>query len=661
MGWHRDAFAYTSPIFGEIVETIPTIRGAVMTASMRGLTPCEAVRRAVINNKYTSARSYLKAAKQSYVHKLPTVTQSSPLRNESYFISLAFPEGVPTITNTEYNTPTAIQLLDSLQSPIGTYDTSVHSFTYTEYGATLTKAYTAAAIIDDTTFSYVETVRNSSNTVISTTNKVGIRPAGYNTKVLIYTYLHLGLPKIKLYHPAVKDANLFHDIFSTYANATDFVAYPIYPLMLDGVYIDAASRKEEYDDASRLLDTIAFPFKKVFEAMKEGVPTDVGDEDNAITDIFLLNAVNINTGTQAGKAYLFEFFDAIYLNHLDPGTGAVNWTATNYSVNISESDYNFQLNFNGIANTVVSGYSTSYESTVAAGGTITLTAPSAYGENTYRRLVITGISASTTVDYPSGRRQSVAIAVSTDPASLDYDNFCIPLIHGVLANLPLLHYKEQIFSESFVVVSHSLYEFYLKWYQELWGKIKRLVILAIFVLITLYFTAVDGGFTATAFYAAFIQAVVVTFVLEQVMVAIDDPWLRAAVQLAIIVVTANPEGGFNPDTFSLSNPVNLINAVSAVGTAYQAQQMEELSDELQDFLKTSAEQWKELEEQRELLEEPDYSDLMLSANLSNINTYEEPSTFYARTLNTNPGVLVYDQIRDYFDTKLTLPQLSPLA
>ena len=43
--------------------------------------------------------------------------------------------------------------------------------------------------------------------------------------------------------------------------------------------------------------------------------------------------------------------------------------------------------------------------------------------------------------------------------------------------------------------------------------------------------------------------------------------------------------------------------------------MEELSDELQDFLKTSAEQWKELEEQRELLEEPDYSDLMLSANL----------------------------------------------
>ena len=309
----------------------------------------------------------------------------------------------------------------------------------------------------------------------------------------------------------------------------------------------------------------------------------------------------------------------------------------------------------------MSGYSTSYGSTVAAGGTITLTAPSAYGENTYRRLVITGVSASTTVDYPSGIRKSVAIAVSTDSASLDYDNFCIPLIHGVLANLPLLHYKEQIFSESFVVVSHSLYEFYLKWYQELWGKIKKLVILAIFVLITLYFTAADGGFTASAFYAAFIKAVVITFTLEQVMVAIDDPWLRAAVQLAIIAVTANPDGGFNPDTFGLSNPVNLINAVGAVGTAYQSKQMEELSDELQDFLKTSAEQWKELEEKRELLEEPDYTNLMLSANLSKINSYEEPNTFYARTLNTNPGVLVYDQLTDYFDNKLTLPQLSPLA
>ena len=125
--------------------------------------------------------------------------------------------------------------------------------------ASFTKAYTAATYVNDTTFTYVESIINSSNVVVSATTKTAFRTVGHDVKVIRYTYNHLGLVKVKLYSPANADSHLFHDIFSTYSNSDDFVAYPIYPLMLDGVYIDNASRKEEYDDAQRLLRQLSFP------------------------------------------------------------------------------------------------------------------------------------------------------------------------------------------------------------------------------------------------------------------------------------------------------------------------------------------------------------------------------------------------------------------
>jgi len=663
MGWTREARAHTSPIFGEMEETVPTIKKAIISASSRGLTVAAALKRALINNRYTSATGYLNRAKRSYVHKLPTITQSSPLRNEGYFLSLAFPEGVPSITNTTYNTPSAMDQLDALQTPISTYDTSVHSFTYTELGVSLIKAYSSAVYVDDTTFTYVETVLDSNSTVISTVTKTAYRSIGRDVRAIKYTYTHLGLSKTKLYSPAEIDTHLFHDIFSTYSNAEDFVAYPIYPLMLDSVYIDAASRKEEYDDANSLLSGISFPFESVFATIKDGVPTNVGSEENHITDIFLLNAININSTTQAGRAYLFEFFDALYLNRLDPSTGNVVWSHSNYSVKITESDYNFNLLFNDVTNTVISGVRTDYGSVVnASNNSITLYAPSATGATTHRRLVVTGVTANTVVDYPSGVSTTVAINVSTDDTTLDYDNFCIPLIHGVMAQLPTLALKEQVFLESFVLVSHSITEFYLKWYQALWRAIKKYIVIAITVFLALYFGWADGGTSAAAFYAAFSSAVALNMILELVLELVNDPYLKAAITLAFAYLNvADGDFSFNFSEFSLSDPLQLIGAVSAVSTGYLGKQMDELQTQLQDFVTSAEELWEDLKEQQEMLEESEYSEIITTGILAGIKTYEAPTTFFARTLTANPGVLVYDQLEFFYDNRLALPKLSPMT
>lgn len=288
-------------------------------------------------------------------------------------------------------------------------------------------------------------------------------------------------------------------------------------------------------------------------------------------------------------------------------------------------------------------------------------APSAPGANTHRKLVITGVIAHTVIDYPSGATTSVTINVSTDTEHLDYDNFCIPLIHGVMSQLPSLELKEQVFLESFVIVSHSISEYYLKWYQEVWRSIKKYVLLAVAILAFIFIR--DGGITAEAFFAAYAIAVATNIVLELILPLIDDPYLKAAVAIVVSYAIGDLSGGegFNFDKFTLADPMTLIALTGAVGGAYIEQQMKDLQAEMGDFVKDSTELWEELEEKRDMLEESEFSELMLSSLMTGIRTYEEPTTFYTRTLIQNPGVLVYDQLETYFDNKLTLPKLSPLG
>ena len=47
--------------------------------------------------------------------------------------------------------------------------------------------------------------------------------------------------------------------------------------------------------------------------------------------------------------------------------------------------------------------------------------------------------------------------------------------------------------------------------------------------------------------------------------------------------------------------------------------------------------------------------------MAGIRSYEEPTTFYARTLIQNPGVLVYDQLESFYDSQLKLPRLNPMG
>jgi len=88
-------------------------------------------------------------------------------------------------------------------------------------------------------------------------------------------------------------------------------------------------------------------------------------------------------------------------------------------------------------------------------------------------------------------------------------------------------------------------------------------------------------------------------------------------------------------------------------TDYETRKLEQ---EQRDWLKTAEERWDELEEAWADLGQLTWIDPLDVVRAMNERVDESPNDFYARTLNPNPGLLVYDMINEFSEVSLTLPQ-----
>lgn len=655
MGWTRNAFASTSAIFAEPEKSLSTLNAALLTAGDNGLSVTQSIRAAILNNRYTSARAYLRKAERIFTHKLPTIVQSSPLRDPDRFTSVAFSGATPIIYAVTYKIPTARELVGQHLSHISNYSYRTNRYVINRG---LNKNSTTVTIsnirfIDSTSIQYMETRVNSDNDNVSTPTRTINRAISPSTPAMVYLYAVTEFPgvRVRVYEPKEADAHLYNNLSSSYIDPKDYVAFPIYAILLDDVYIDHSSRSKEYSEAKILLNGINIPIDSLLSTVKKNIPDASDDEDLRVTDVFLMNAINIQSTTQAGMAYLYEYFYSLYLSSTDLSVGTVRWNIPTYGIKITESDYNFHMRFDTISSAIVAGIRTTYGRVITPEGVVTFQEPSSPGTSVHRVVTMTQLSAYTIIDYPSGNIKRVDIALDTDKDSLGYANFCIPLILGVMAKLPTISLREQVFLESFVRVNHSLREFYVKWYVEWQDEI----LLAAVIAISLW---LDGGLSAKAFITKFSIAVGVNAALTALLADIDDPYARLAITLAVTYITLD-SGSISIDTFDLSNPEVLINLVSAVGNTYQQVKFDKLQQEDEEVSAENEERTKLLEEVRNGLGTTAAQDLLLNVQLNDVRSYEEPSVFFSRTLNTNPGTLAYEELSKYYDSKKTLPRLDP--
>lgn len=103
-------------------------------------------------------------------------------------------------------------------------------------------------------------------------------------------------------------------------------------------------------------------------------------------------------------------------------------------------------------------------------------------------------------------------------------------------------------------------------------------------------------------------------------------------------------------------------ALSTGQKIYANYQLHKLESEMRDFTKTAKEKYEQLQDAWDSLQEtPNWIDpLDLARTFATNGLYEDPASFYYRTLHANPGSLGYDLIQNFTDMALTLPD-NPLS
>lgn len=91
---------------------------------------------------------------------------------------------------------------------------------------------------------------------------------------------------------------------------------------------------------------------------------------------------------------------------------------------------------------------------------------------------------------------------------------------------------------------------------------------------------------------------------------------------------------------------------------YNEMALGKLEDEMRDFIKTAKEKYEDLRDMWDSLQDtPSWIDpLDLARTFATSTVYEDPESFYYRTLHANPGSLGYDLIEDFTEMATMLPK-----
>ena len=178
----------------------------------------------------------------------------------------------------------------------------------------------------------------------------------------------------------------------------------------------------------------------------------------------------------------------------------------------------------------------------------------------------------------------------------------------------------------------------VKWYQQGWFKI-----------VTIIIGAVLAWFTGGQSLVAVLKYLAVVAVMYVVMSLVENPILKAILQIVAMVVLGYIDTGSL--TFS---PMMLVEAAGIVVQTKIAMDLIALQEEMREFRKMVNEKEKEMEKMKKEVGMDDYNaDWMLY--IASLAPVENPEDFYDRALNTSHNDLSLDSMVDV-SVKLPTPQ-----
>jgi len=242
--------------------------------------------------------------------------------------------------------------------------------------------------------------------------------------------------------------------------------------------------------------------------------------------------------------------------------------------------------------------------------------------------------------------QGNVFQLTSDTLSEAYRNAVVPL-H--IPTLNLLNTLEQerltVVGASFVVFSQQTV--YLEWYEsgqflDFFQATAIIVSLGTGIDVTSTFWGNVGNIAAQI-----LVSYGVVRALEYVAKEIDNEFLQGILTAAIIYMYFTY--GFGDKA---SDAIKILTTVDAVGEAYFNVQFESLLDNWESFSEEAEALQAYLEEStRDLLNGGLSNKVLQAIELYRIR-YESPDQFYFRTLNTNPGVITLDYVKNFAKSSL---------
>lgn len=499
-------------------------------------------------------------------------------------------------------------------------------------------------------------------------------------------------------------SNLYPSLDDVSAIVKESQYYPIVPIRQYRTNIAKSPSSQVYITGNKLLKKIGLSMKDLTKSINES------GSINDIDDAFFLFSIDMNTPTEVGKEYLYKFWkqevdenDGLptYLPSLVGRFRLSNTVPPEMSdidiptnrINIYETEFNAIIKYSGIdkyttPNRVIGKIGTvTLKKVILPLGSIRTESSitniiNSFSTRYYERSYIIlekQISATETetIKVIGLEHESVITGVRgirwTVTATLSSGSFFLPMNYDLVKTFTGID-ESKLLMESLSMLIYWTTVTKVKTGGFLGSFLGKLILVAIIIgiaIVTGYFDpqtflASLSAMTATEIAISIATSLAISYGLKK----LGEMGGIFAVIATVAAMYYLKVGPFAQNAATLAEPSwaeSLLNAVTMISDAYShiiSVDMSELMEDVNDFLVATKDKTAQLEAAQDLLDNElgnnVFDPFFIMRRSSKFNPNESPSAFYARTLNTNPGVVALDYTSNFVDISLMLPEFNGL-
>lgn len=451
---------------------------------------------------------------------------------------------------------------------------------------------------------------------------------------------------------------------------TDSDMLPIVPVKKNFAYINANTTSEEYLSCYKLVKTLNLDINTLVNAVKDNA------DESQIRDAYMMFGLPIYSTVEATqKALFFNWWILAFTSDVTKTDYDNNPAGADPVFNIlqvNEQTFQWVIKYNYIQ--VWATYGSFGTGEVGNCDSVVTHIPN--DENlgtlsyiTYRYQVNEGRYYTLKVHGPiilhnvrnlSGHIQNTICELTTD-TSLQ-PNFFMPCASSIVSSSYVLNNfeREQVIHDSLSMCIYAVDQVHLEWYETpAFLSFLSVVIQVVGIIYLIYTWDPEGTASIWALAAAILYQFAIAWAFRRVLeiYAKDNPALRALATIAYIYLAAQGTPGY--DLSSAEALMYAVQAAISAATIEISYQAEVLQDNYDNLLETYNERKEEIEKAQSLLDNTTGLSPLEMLTYLPTNPYESPVDYYERTVHTaNPGVLTLDQIENYHDNLLRLPELD---